>query len=147
LALDRKLASAHGAIGLGKYTIGRGGETEAHIQEALRVSPYHVTAYLWIAFSGFAKLYLGQDEEAVSRLRRCVDANRNFPTPFFFLGAALARLGRHDEARDAVKAGLAIDPTFSIRRHRAGAMSVHPTYVAQRERIYDAMREAGVPEE
>jgi hypothetical protein len=39
---------------------------------------------------------------------RRADANRNFPISFFFLGAALARLGRDDEARDAVKAGLAI---------------------------------------
>jgi TolB-like protein/Flp pilus assembly protein TadD len=147
LALDRNLVGAHGAIGLGKYTIGRGEETEAHIQEALRLSPYDVNAYLWIAFSGFAKLYLGQDEEAVSRLRQSVDANRNYPVAFFFLGAALARLGRRDEARDAVKAGLAIGPTFSIRRHHAGTMSEHPTYVMQRERIYDAMREAGVPQE
>jgi tetratricopeptide (TPR) repeat protein len=147
LALDRNLAAAHGAIGLGKYTIGRGNETDVHIQEALRLSPFDVSAYLWIAFSGFAKLYVGEDEEALHRLRCSVDANRNFPVAFFFLGAALARLGRLDEARDAVKAGLALDPTFSIRRHRGGAMSDNPIYMAQRDRIYDAMRKAGVPEE
>ena len=147
LALDRNLAAAHGAIGLGKYTIGRGNETEVHIQEALRLSPLDAQANLWIAFSGFAKLYMGEDEEAKHRLCRSIDANRNFPVAFFFLGAALARLGRLEEARDAVTAGLAIDPSFSIRRHRAGAMSDNPTYMAQRERIYEAMRKAGVPEQ
>jgi hypothetical protein len=59
----------------------------------------------------------------------------------------LARLGRLDEARNAMKAGLEIDPTFSIRRLRAGVMSHNPTYVAQRERVYDAVRKAGVPED
>jgi TolB-like protein len=44
LALDRNLAAAHGAIGLGKYTIGRAEETEMHIQEALRLSPFDTTA-------------------------------------------------------------------------------------------------------
>ncbi len=39
LALDRNLAAAHGQIGVAKYLIGRGEETEAHIQEALRLSP------------------------------------------------------------------------------------------------------------
>ena len=64
----------------------------------------------------------------------------------FFLAAALAHLGRLDEARAATKAGLALDPTFTICRFRAGASSDNPTYLAQRERISDGMRKAGVPE-
>ncbi len=33
-----------------------------------------------------------------------------------------------------------------IRNARAGAMSDNETYLAQRERIYEGMRAAGVPE-
>jgi hypothetical protein len=51
-----------------------------------------------------------------------------------------------NEARVAAKAGLALNPTFTIRRYRAAAASDHPTYLAQRERLYDGMRKAGVPE-
>jgi hypothetical protein len=45
--------------------------------------------------------------------------------------------GRLDEARSAVKAGLALNPTFAISRARAGwtAMSDDPTYLAQLERL------------
>ena len=39
LALDRNLADAHAFIGFGKIFIGRAEETEAHIVEALRLSP------------------------------------------------------------------------------------------------------------
>src|SRR4029078_10272414 len=39
LVLDRNLADAHGFIGLGKYFVGRGAETEAHVCEAIRLSP------------------------------------------------------------------------------------------------------------
>ena len=39
LRLDRNLASAHSLIGLGKIYICRAEETEAHISEALRLSP------------------------------------------------------------------------------------------------------------
>src|SRR6202453_413839 len=46
LALDRNLAVAHFAIGLAKVFIGRAEETEAHIAEALRLSPRDTTAYL-----------------------------------------------------------------------------------------------------
>jgi hypothetical protein len=39
------------------------------------------------------------------------------------------------------------NPTFTIARNRAGATSDNPTYLAQRERLLDGMRKAGVPEE
>jgi len=64
------------------------------------------------------------------------------------LGAALAQLGRQDEARSAVKAGLALNPTFSIFRARANwtAMSDDPTYLAGLEPVLEGLRKAGVPE-
>jgi hypothetical protein len=39
LALDRNLAHAHAIIGRGKIFIGAAEETDAHIAEALRLSP------------------------------------------------------------------------------------------------------------
>jgi hypothetical protein len=63
------------------------------------------------------------------------------------LAAALAHLDQLDEARSAVQAGLALNPTFTISRLRAAASSGNPTFLAQRERIYEGMRKAGVPEE
>jgi len=58
----------------------------------------------------------------------------------------LANLARVDEARSATQAGLTLDPSFTIRRFRAGAASDNPTYLTQRERIYEGMRKAGLPE-
>jgi tetratricopeptide (TPR) repeat protein len=146
LALDRNLAHAHGYIGIGKYFIGRGAETEAHIQEALRLSPRDNGAYAWMVYVGGVKLALGADEEAVSWLRRAIETNRNLPTGHFFLAAALAQLGQIDEACAAMRGGLSLDPTYTIRRYRDGASSDNPTYLAQRERVYDGMRKAGLPE-
>jgi Tetratricopeptide repeat len=71
--------------------------------------------------------------------------NRNFALVHFWLGAALARLGRVEEARAATKAGLALNPVFTISRFRHGAWSNNPAYLAQRERIYDGMIKARVP--
>jgi tetratricopeptide (TPR) repeat protein len=39
LTLDRNLAMAHPRNGFAKYVIGRSEETEAHIEEALRLGP------------------------------------------------------------------------------------------------------------
>ena len=65
------------------------------------------------------------------------------------MAAALAQLGRLDEARSAVKAGLALNPSFAVSRARAAwtAMSDDPTYLAQLEPNLEGLRKAGVPEE
>ena len=97
-------------------------------------------------FAGFAKLQLGADEEAVARFRRSVEINRNHPRVHFFLAAALAHLDRLDEARSAVQAGLALDPTFTLSRLRTHVPSDNPTFLAGRARTYEGMRMAGVPE-
>ena len=52
LALDRNLASAHAFIGFGKILIGRAEETEAHVAEALRLSPRDTMAYIWMFSRG-----------------------------------------------------------------------------------------------
>jgi TolB-like protein/Flp pilus assembly protein TadD len=146
LALDPNLATAHGFIGLAKYFLGRGEETESHVQEALRLSPRDTQAYIWMIFAGLAKLQLEADEEAVARFRRSVELNRNHPRAHFWLAAALAHLGRLDEARSALDAGLALDPTFTIARFSTGAPSNNPTYRATSRRIRDGLRKVGMPE-
>ena len=149
LTLDRNLARAHALIGLAKYYLGQGAETEPHINEAFRLSPCDTTAPRWMVWVGLARAQLGADAEAVVWLRRGLDANRNYSVTHFDLAAALARQGKLDEARAAVNAGLALDPRFTIRRYRdvTYANSDNPTYRAGRERLIEGMRIAGVPEE
>src|SRR5271170_8328308 len=59
LALDRNLANAHAFIGAGKTFAGRAEESEAHVQEALRLSPRDSFAYQWMARVAATKLNLG----------------------------------------------------------------------------------------
>jgi len=148
LALDRNLVEAHSYIGFGKIYTGRAEETEAHIVEALRLSPRETMAYNWMSYAGIAKNYLGLYDQAIPWFRRAIEANRNFPHPHFVLGVALALLGRLDEARSSVKAGLALNPTFTIARARAAwsAMSDDPTHLAQLDRLLEGMRKAGAPD-
>jgi TolB-like protein/class 3 adenylate cyclase/tetratricopeptide (TPR) repeat protein len=147
LALERNSAFAHALIGFAKYLLGQGEETEAHINEAFRLSPRDTRAHQWMVWVGAAKLQLDQDAEAVVWLRRGLEANRNYTNAHFYLAAALARLGGLDDARVAVQAGLALDPAFTIRRLIASnSLSDNPTFLAGRERIIEGMRMAGVPE-
>jgi tetratricopeptide (TPR) repeat protein len=146
LASAPNFASAHAWIGFAKYITGRNNETEAHVLEALRISPRDAYAFVWMLFVGFAKLGAGCDEEAVNWLNRSIGLNRNHPTPHCLLAAALARLGRIAEAREAARVGLELNPSFTIARYRSSTFSDNPVYLANRERVYEGMRLAGVPE-
>jgi TolB-like protein/class 3 adenylate cyclase/Tfp pilus assembly protein PilF len=146
LALDRNLADAYAVIGMAKFYLGRAAETEGHIVEAFRLSPRDIFAHRWMQFVGVAKIHLGADAEAVAWLRRSVEANRNSPLTHFVLAAALGLQGSLDEARAAAAVGLALNPGFTIRRLRAAKPSDNPEFLAGRERQYEGMRLAGVPE-
>jgi TolB-like protein len=146
LVLDRNFAMAHAFIGNAMSQLGRAAETDAHVNEALRLSPRDTYAGYWMVWVGFAKLQLSADTEAITWLRRGLEANHNYPGGHFHLAAALGLLGSQSEARGAAQAGLALDPTFTIRRYRAAVRSDNPIYLAGRERIYEGMRIAGVPE-
>jgi tetratricopeptide (TPR) repeat protein len=146
LALNPNLASAHAQIGLAKIFDGHPEETESHELEALRVSPHDTEAGFWVAYMAIAELYLGAYEEALGLYRRSIELNPNYATGRFNMAAVLAELGRLDEARAKVQAGLALNPGFTIRRYRAGAQSDNPDFLKRRERIIEGMRKAGVPE-
>ena len=70
--------------------------------------------------------------------RRSIEINRTAPLAHLFLAAALANLDKLEEAHSEVKAGLALDPGFSIRRFEAGGGGGQPL---------EGLRKAGVPEE
>jgi hypothetical protein len=65
----------------------------------------------------------------------------------FHLGAALPQLGRSDQARAAVAAGLALCRTFTIRRYRKAVRSEDAVVRTEGYRLVEAMRKAGLPEE
>jgi TolB-like protein len=146
LALDPNLAATRHGMGMTHAFGGRAEEAEAHVLEALRLSPRDIGITSWFLLAGSAKALLGEYEAAVGWLRKSIDANRNNPWTYFYLAACLAHLGRLDEARGELKAGLVFNPNLTIKRFRAGAESDNPVFLAQRERIIEGMRLAGVPE-
>jgi hypothetical protein len=66
------------------------------------------------------------------------------------LESSVQRVGgriRIPEAQSEVRAGLAMNPTFTIARLRASRSSDNPTAAAGGERLIDGLRKAGVLEE
>ena len=146
LAIDRNHPHAHALIGVGKNLTGRYEETEVHVLEALRISPHDRRAGMWSMIAAVAKLLAGHDKEAVAWLSRSIELDPNEPMRHLYLAAALAHLGHMEEAREAARAGLELNPSFTIAWHRAARPSDHPVFLASRERVHEGMRLAGVPE-
>ncbi len=144
LAIDANLAAAHATIGMFKVLVGHPEETEPCVSEALRLSPRDSGAFHWRMFVGVSKMFLGRNDEAVVWLRRSIEDNRNNPMSHFHLAAALALLGRTDEARVAAKGGLALNPQFTIARFRNAPW--RPASAGLQAQVTDALRRSGVPE-
>jgi TolB-like protein/Tfp pilus assembly protein PilF len=147
LTFDRKHAAAHGSAGMMKVYLGRPQEAETHVQEAIRLSPLDPRANVWHFYAGLADFFLGRVDQAKDRFRKGLELNPGHELTQFYLAAALADTGRRKEAATVRETAQRAAPNFSIAKYLSEAPSDNRVYVAQRDRIVQAMRKAGVPEE
>jgi len=146
LAIDRNLAMAHAYSGLMKFYLGRASETECHVAEAMRLSPRDPLLFHWHYLIGIADFYLGRLVRALSALRKSVEINANWALSQFVLAAVLAQAGLLAEAAETCEAARRLAPNFTVAKFRAQVVSTNAIYLAQRERLYEGMLKAGVPE-
>ena len=108
----------------------------------MRLSPFD--SWLWAAFDAQAMSHLlrGRYEEACRAAYRSVQTNPAHSITYVQLAAALAKLGRLDEARAAAARVLELQPAFRYSRQFAG-VNCAP---ALAEALAGALRAAGLPE-
>jgi adenylate cyclase len=136
------LCQAHLMLGLPEKTI-------EYASTARRLSPPDPYLYVFYAQEGLAHVMLRQDDRAIACLRQAVANNPRFPAPVAYLTAVLALTGQDAEARETLRQYLMLSGTKArtIAPWRAMAYSDDPAYLAFRERIYEGLRKAGMPEE
>ena len=130
---------------LGSVILGWGGEAERAIEwseRGMRLSPFD--SWAWAAFDAQAMSHLlrGRYEEACRAAYRSVQTNPAHSITYVQLAAALAKLGRLDEARAAATRVLELQPAFRYSRQFAG-VNCAP---ALAETLGGALRAAGLPE-
>jgi TolB-like protein/class 3 adenylate cyclase len=146
ISLDRDLPFVHMRAGWIKIFLGRAEEAEGHVIDAMRLSPRDPLLGLWYAILGLADLHLGRLDKAVDRLRKAIELAPNHEIPYFYLAAVLALQGRGIEAAEACTIGRRLAPNFRIGKCRAEVQSDNPIFLAQRERLYEGLAKAGLPE-
>jgi TolB-like protein len=146
LELDHKLAAAHALIGHAKHHLGRSAETEAHVNDAVRLSPRDAFLPWWINWVGFSKLALDDCVAAASCFQRSIEVNRNNSYGHLALASTLVQLGRLDEAKAALQQGLALDPHLTLSRLRSNTANLSSASLRGRDRFLEGLRIAGMPE-
>src|SRR5690242_529437 len=130
---------------LGGVILGWGGEAERAIEwseRGLRLSPFD--SWIWAAFDAQAMSHLlrGRYQEACRAAYKSVQANPAHSITYVQLSAALAKLGRLEEARAAAARVLELHPAFRYSRQFAG-VNCAP---ALAEALGGALRDAGLAE-
>ena len=148
LALNPSQMDAYTGLCAAALFSGQAEKVLACVDKASRLSPRDPLRDLWFDFAGDAYLMQGKDQLAVTTLRRAVAANPASPPAVEDLAAALSIVGDGFEAHEMLQRYLALPGVTSktIADLRAHENSDNPAYRALHERIYDALRKAGLPE-
>jgi adenylate cyclase len=117
--------------------------------KAVNLSPRDPQRFVLFVIKGAAYLMLGQDDQATEWVRRSLAVNPNYPLALAYLAAALALTGHDTEAHDALARYLSLPGIRSktVTAFKKQAVSDNPVFMAQRERVYRGLRQAGMPEE
>jgi len=130
---------------LGSVILGWTGDAERAIawsERGMRLSPLDSWAFAAFDAQAMSHLLLGRHEEACQAAYKSVQANPAHSITYVQLAAALAKLGRLEEARAAAARVLELHPTFRFRR-QFKAVNCAP---ALAQSLGEALRAAGLPE-
>jgi len=117
---------------------------EADLRKAVRLRPDNAGAHLAL---GMVRMFSNRAVQALAEYERALAIDRNLAAAHAWIGLGKIFAGRLEEAREATREGLELNPSFTIARFRSQTFSDNPVYLAGRERMYEGMRKAGVPEE
>jgi TolB-like protein len=146
MALNPNFAVAHQWTGMTHILMGNPQLAIGPLETAIALSPRDPRLSAFIRNVALAHLHLGNDARALILAERSVHVPRPWPRSYETLAAAYAVSDLMDDARAVVAVLLQQWPGYTIAVHRAEMMSDRPAFLAQRERLLDGLRSAGLPE-
>jgi TolB-like protein/DNA-binding winged helix-turn-helix (wHTH) protein/Flp pilus assembly protein TadD len=144
--LNRNEPWAHASVAAANVMLGQPENAIEPLRKAMRLSPRDPSLSNWQMFMGAAYLHLQRDADAVEWLNKSVALNPSDPFTHLFLASALALSGREAEAKAERAELLRLKPEFTLSYFKAMEPSDAPAFRAQRERVYEGLRQAEVPE-
>jgi adenylate cyclase len=141
LALGPNHPGAHVVLGLALHYSGRSEEALGCFDRTLALDPFYPDVYL--QYQAQAQYQLGRYPEAVGLLKRRILRNPDTDISRVLLAAAYGQMGQFEEAREAWREALRVNPAYSLEHRR----KVLPYKNREDfEKVIDGLRRAGLPE-
>jgi adenylate cyclase len=140
-------AWAHAARGFNKLYLGRSEDGFSGLETAFRLSPRDPRVPTWETNVCVLHNFLAQWEQAIEWCEKARAGAPEFWVAHAHLAAANAWAGHDKEAKEAVAQLQKVYPGFTVQKYVGLHYSDDPTFNAQRARIYEGLRKAGLPEE
>ena len=148
IALDPSLVDAHARLAQIETFLGRPQQALELLERARRLSPLDPLSIYWDVNRAHAHVLLGNDEQVVAICRKALSVGYRPHYLYWYLIAALAHLDRSEEAQAALAELRQVNPKMAtVASVQKGSRSQHPAYVALRQRMFDGVRKAGMPEQ
>jgi tetratricopeptide (TPR) repeat protein len=142
LALAPNYTAVHLVLGLVLLYSVRSEETLGCFDRALARDPFFPGMYLQPQAQ--ALYQLGRYPEAVAVLKRRIVRNPDTDSSRVLLAAAYGQMGQFEEAREAWREALRVNPAYSLEHRRKVLPFKNPEDF---EKVIDGLRKAGLPEE
>jgi tetratricopeptide (TPR) repeat protein len=142
LAMDERLAAAHGFDGYNAALRGRASETLPAVERAMRLHQTVRRHSIWFFFGGFAELLLGRTEAAITLLQKSLERNPSDGGAQIFLMAALSLTGRRSEAASMAESFRRQYPEYPAHAFERLwlSRSASPVYRAQIYPLFERIR-------
>ena len=148
ISLDPSLVEAYARLAQIETFLGKPQQALEWLERVRRLSPLDPFSVYWDVNRAHAHVLLGNDEQVVAICRKALSVGYRPHYLYWYLIAALAHLGRLEEAHTALAELRQINSRMAtVSAVQKGSRSQHPAYVALRQRMFDGVRKAGMPEE
>ncbi|MGN6777369.1 tetratricopeptide repeat protein [Rhizobium sp.] len=132
-------------LGLTQIQLGRFEDALATFELADRFDTPAVSRWTWLLGAGWADILLNHNEDAIGWLQRSIAITSGTGRAHRLLATAYQRLGRTDEARQALAKGLELRPGSTAANIALPARNTSPIYLAARQDISRTLIELGLP--
>ena len=148
ISLDPSLVEAYARLAQIETFLGKPQQALEWLERVRRLSPLDPFSVYWDVNRAHAHVLLGNDEQVVAICRKALSVGYRPHYLYWYLIAALAHLGRLEEAHTALAELRQINSRMgTVSAVQKGSRSQHPAYVALRQRMFDGVRKGGMPEE
>lgn len=134
-------------IGMAQQRLARLDDSLATFERADAVDSPQVSRWTWLLGAGVTLVFMEHYEQALPWLQRSLAITPASGRTDMIMAAALEALGRHEEARQHMAAGLRLRPNSNGKNVVLPRKNQSPRYNARSDQIVALMVKAGLPAE